>query len=85
MSASLAASNILSALTALAPCCWIADQLLNLKLNSSKIQRILNKPECQTTVCDLIRERLTIFEGIRFVRAVLLLGVYLGPEASPHQ
>ena len=61
---SLAATNILNALTALAPCFWIADRLLNLKLNTSKIQCMLNKPECQTTVCDLFRDRLTIFEGI---------------------
>ena len=82
---SLEAANILSALTALAPCFWIADGLPYLKLNTSKIQCMLNKPESQATVCDLIRDRLNIFEGIRFVRAVLLLGVYLGPEASPHQ
>ena len=43
---------------------------------------MLSKPECQATVCDLIRNRLNIFAGIRFVRAASLLGVYLGPEAG---
>ena len=72
---SLAVTSILSAPTAPASCFWIADRILNLKLNTSKIQCMLNKPESQAAVCDLIRNRVNIFEGIGFVRAVLLLGV----------
>ena len=82
---SLASANLRKALFAVAPAFFIAAKELNLHLNRKKIQCMLTLESEQEAFVQFIAENLGIFDGLRMVRALLLLGVYIGPEAFKFQ
>ncbi len=79
----LVAKDILAALRAIAPCFSIASKELNFALNAKTSNAF--QYASPATMTSNSTSGFVIFEGMKFCRALLLLGVWLGPEAHKIQ